>query len=137
MLTTLKVCASILILIIPFWDSITFVSLLRGSQRGQVPLRCSSDGHGYDQQGKKILSKLTDAIGLDSVETSWENVQASLSHLTVEMKDVYVDSLISMEPELNCHPPGVNTVCFKCYHAYLMTEFFEMALGLNPASASA
>ena len=92
---------------------------------------------GMINKGKKILSKLTDAIGLDSVETSWENVQASLSHLTVEMKDVYVDSLISMEPELNCHPPGVNTVCFKCYHAYLMTEFFEMALGLNPASAAA
>ena len=92
---------------------------------------------GMINKGKKILSKLTDAIGLDSVETSWENVQASLSHLTVEMKDVYVDSLISMEPELNCHPPGVNTVCFKCYPAYLMTEFFEMALGLNPASASA
>ncbi|KAF3530096.1 hypothetical protein DY000_02042508 [Brassica cretica] len=56
---------------------------------------------GMINKGKKILSKLTDAIGLDSVETSWENVQASLSHLTVEMKDVYVDSLISMEPELN------------------------------------
>ncbi|XP_013689242.2 F-box protein At2g35280-like [Brassica napus] len=92
---------------------------------------------GMISKGKKILSKLTEDIGLDSVETSWENVQASLSHLTVEMKEVYVDSLISMEPELNCHPPGVNTVCYKCYHAYLMTEFFEMALGLNPAPAAA
>ncbi|KAG5384348.1 hypothetical protein IGI04_035818, partial [Brassica rapa subsp. trilocularis] len=42
---------------------------------------------GMINKGKKILSKLTDAIGLDSVERSWENVQASLSHLTVEMKD--------------------------------------------------
>ncbi|WZZ27423.1 hypothetical protein YC2023_010824 [Brassica napus] len=92
---------------------------------------------GMISKGKKILSKLTEDIGLESVETSWDNVQASLSHLTVEMKEVYVDSLISMEPELNCHPPGVNTVCYKCYHAYLMTEFFEMALGLNPAPAAA
>lgn len=88
---------------------------------------------GMVNKGKKILSKLTDAVGVCSIEAIWENVHASLSHLHVEMKDVYVDSLIIMGPPLNCHPPGVNTVCAECYHAYFMTEFFEMALGINPA----
>lgn len=51
---------------------------------------------GMIEKGKKILTKLTEDDGLDSVEMSWENVQESLSQLNVRMKDVYVDSYMSM-----------------------------------------
>lgn len=51
---------------------------------------------GMIEKGKKILTKLTEDDGLDPVEMSWENVQESLSQLNVRMKDVYVDSYMSM-----------------------------------------
>ncbi|KAG2313781.1 hypothetical protein Bca4012_064412 [Brassica carinata] len=92
---------------------------------------------GWIEEGKKILSKLTDDEGLAFVELSWENIQTSLSQLNVRMRDEYVASFMIMQPDVDCHPRVMNTVCHKCYHAYLMSEFFDMVLGLNPVPAAA
>ncbi|KAG2329819.1 hypothetical protein Bca4012_020651 [Brassica carinata] len=87
---------------------------------------------GMIEKGKKILSKLTDDEGLDFVEMSWEKIQTSLSQLNVRLKDEYVASYMIMQPELRCHPADINPV-----PAYLMSEFFDMVLGLNPVPAAA
>ncbi|CAH8363773.1 unnamed protein product [Eruca vesicaria subsp. sativa] len=91
---------------------------------------------GMIEKGKKILTKLTDEEGIASVKNIWETIQNSLSELNVQMKDVYEKSYASMKPEVNCHPQEINSVCAKCFHFYLMSDFFEMVIGLSPASAT-
>ncbi|KAJ4875581.1 Uncharacterized protein Rs2_40599 [Raphanus sativus] len=92
---------------------------------------------GMIDKGKKILSKLTNDVGLASVEMIWESIQSSLSYLPVELKDEYVASYMSMQPEVDCHPEEINTVCSNYYHAFLMSEFSDMVIDVNPAHAAA
>ncbi|KAJ4867348.1 hypothetical protein Rs2_03310 [Raphanus sativus] len=92
---------------------------------------------GMVDEGKKIISELSEDVGVASVEKIWVKVQKSISDLPLRLKDEYVATYMKMKPDVNCHPAEVDTVCSGCFHAYLMYEFFDMVIGLNPVSATA
>lgn len=86
---------------------------------------------GQTEKGIKIINKLTDQEGIAAVDSCCTNMQISLQDINLSMKKIFVVSLLKMKPVDNCHPPEINTACSTCYHFFLMTEFFEMMLGLN------
>ncbi|CAN6980380.1 unnamed protein product [Brassica oleracea var. botrytis] len=88
---------------------------------------------GQTKKGVKIINKLTDEQGISVVEDYMANFQQSLEHPLLQMKDIYVSSVLKMWPDLNCHPQegADNTVCANCFHFFLLTNFYKMMLGFN------
>ncbi|CAN7056900.1 unnamed protein product [Brassica rapa subsp. trilocularis] len=86
---------------------------------------------GQTEKGVRIINKLTDEKGIKAVENCIKEFLLSLDRLDRNVKDIYVTSFTKMKPDHQCHPPEINTACSECYHFFLMTEFFEMMIGLN------
>ncbi|KAH0851274.1 hypothetical protein HID58_017593 [Brassica napus] len=86
---------------------------------------------GQTEKGVRIINKLTDEKGIKAVENCIKEFPLSLDRLDRNVKDIYVTSFTKMKPDHQCHPPEINTACSECYHFFLMTEFFEMMIGLN------
>ncbi|KAH0936778.1 hypothetical protein HID58_004239 [Brassica napus] len=86
---------------------------------------------GQTEKGVRVINKFTDEKGIKTVENCIEDFQISLYRLDRNVKDIYVTSFIKMQPVHQCHPPEISTACSECHHFFLMTEFFEMMIGLN------
>ncbi|XP_033142291.1 F-box protein At2g35280-like [Brassica rapa] len=86
---------------------------------------------GQTEKGVRIINKLTKEKGIETVKNCIQDFTLSLYRLDRNMKDIYVTSLTTMKPDHQCQPPDNNTACSKCYHFFLMTEFFETMIGLN------
>lgn len=61
------------------------------------------------------------------------NFKRALERPLLQMRDIYKSSVLKMWPELNCHPGDgtANTVCSKCFHFFLLTDFYTMMMGFN------
>nr|VDD00798.1 unnamed protein product [Brassica oleracea] len=48
-------------------------------------------------------------------------------------KGIKIINDLTEEKELNCHPGDgmANTVCSKCFHFFLLTDFYTMMMGFN------
>ncbi|CAF2101018.1 hypothetical protein HID58_019366 [Brassica napus] len=48
-------------------------------------------------------------------------------------KGIKIINNLTEEKELNCHPGDgtANTVCSKCFHFFLLTDFYTMMMGFN------
>ncbi|CAN6985803.1 unnamed protein product [Brassica oleracea var. botrytis] len=48
-------------------------------------------------------------------------------------KGIKIINDLTEEKELNCHPGNgtANTVCSKCFHFFLLTDFYTMMMGFN------
>ncbi|KAF8091273.1 hypothetical protein N665_0450s0031 [Sinapis alba] len=60
-------------------------------------------------KGKKVINKLIDNECIKMIDDCWNNIHISLRRIAPTMKDI-----------------STNTVCSKCLHSYMMSEFFEM-----------
>ncbi|XP_013617972.1 PREDICTED: F-box protein At2g35280-like [Brassica oleracea var. oleracea] len=74
---------------------------------------------GQTEKGVRIINKLTDEKGIETVKNCIQDFTLSLYRLDRNVMDIYVTSFTAMKPDHQCQPPEINTACLKCYHFFL------------------